>query len=295
MTLARALIAVVPILGLLFVLVRLLEPSLAFFPSVGETTTPRDLGLDYEPLTIETGDGERLRAWHLAPGTQHSAPGAQHPAPGTQPPLVVYFHGNGANLSNWAPILAGIARRGYSVLAFDYRGYGVSSGRPTERGLYRDVDAIVDYVWNKAFPPPTVVYWGRSLGVSMAAYAATKHPPAGLILESGFPDARSLFRAPSPMAFLALFSTYRFPAAEFLRSLQVPALVVHGDADSVVPYERGRALYERIEGPKQFFTVRGGDHNDSAPPDEVLYWQTIATFIERFAEPGPTTDRIKGS
>ena len=91
----------------------------------------------------------------------------------------------------------------------------------------------------------------------MAAYAATKHPPAGLILESGFPDARSLFRAPSPMAFLALFSTYRFPAAEFLRSVKVPALVVHGDADSIVPYDRGRALYERIEGPKQFFTVAG--------------------------------------
>ena len=66
----------------------------------------------------------------------------------------------------------------------------------------------------------------------MAAYAATRHPPAGLILESGFPDARSLFRAPSPMAFLALFSTYRFPAAEFLRSVKVPALVIHGDADT---------------------------------------------------------------
>ena len=179
------------------------------------------------------------------------------------------------------------------MLAFDYRGYGVSSGRPTERGLYRDVDAIVDYVWTKASPPPTVVYWGRSLGVSMAAYAATRHPPAGLILESGFPDARSLFRAPSPMAFLALFSSYRFPAAEFLRSVKVPALVVHGDADSIVPYDRGRALYERIEGPKQFFTVRGGDHNDAAPPDEALYRQAIGSSSTRSVEPGPTADRIK--
>lgn len=267
MTLARAAFVLLASAAVLVVLVRLLEPRLAFFPSGGETTTPRDLGLDYEPLTIETGDGERLRAW-LIPHRQPRA-------------LVVYFHGNGGNLSNWAPIVAGIARRGCSVLAFDYRGYGVSSGRPTEQGLYRDVDAIVDHVWTNASLPPTVVYWGRSLGVSMAAYAATRRPPAGLILESGFPDARSLFRAPSPMAFLALFSTYRFPAAEFLRSVNVPALVVHGDADSIVPYDRGRALYERIEGPKQFFTVRGGDHNDAAPPDEALYWQTIGTFIER--------------
>jgi fermentation-respiration switch protein FrsA (DUF1100 family) len=279
MTLARAAFVLLASAAVLVVLVRLLEPRLAFFPSSGETTTPRDLGLDYEPLTIDTRDGERLRAWLI-----HPPPSTQHPAPGT--PLVVYFHGNGGNLSNWAPIVAGIARRGCSVLAFDYRGYGVSSGRPTEQGLYRDVEAIVDHVWTKASPPPTVVYWGRSLGVPMAAYAATRRPPGGLILESGFPDARSLFRAPSPMAFLALFSTYRFPAAEFLRSVKVPVLVVHGDADSIVPYEQGRALYERIEGPKQFFTVRGGDHNDSAPPDEVLYWQTIGTFIERYAEPG---------
>jgi uncharacterized protein len=280
MTFARAAFVLLASTAVLVVLVRLLEPRLAFFPSGGETTTPRDLGLDYEPLTIETSDGERLRAWHI------------HPAPGTPHPLVVYFHGNGGNLSNWAPIVAGIARRGYSVLAFDYRGYGVSSGRPTERGLYRDVDAIIDHAWTKTSPPPTVVYWGRSLGVPMAAYAATRRPPAGLILESGFPDARSLFRPPSPMAFLALFSSYRFPAAEFLRSVKVPALVVHGDADSIVPYDRGRALYERIEGPKQFFTVGGGDHNDAAPPDEALYWQTIGTFVDR-AEPGPTAERIK--
>jgi fermentation-respiration switch protein FrsA (DUF1100 family) len=285
MTLARAAFVLLASAAVLVVLVRLLEPRLAFFPSGGETTTPRDLGLDYEPLTIETRDGERLRAWHIHPSTQPPAPGPQHP-------FVVYFHGNGGNLSNWAPIVAGIARRGCSVLAFDYRGYGVSSGRPTEQGLYRDVDAIVDHVWTKASPPPAVVYWGRSLGVPMAAYAATRRPPAGLILESGFPDARSLFRAPSPMALLALFSTYRFPAAEFLRSVKVPVLVVHGDADSIVPYEQGRALYERIEGPKQFFTVRRGDHNDAVPPDEVLYWQTIGTFI---AQAGPTTDRIKGS
>jgi fermentation-respiration switch protein FrsA (DUF1100 family) len=102
-----------------------------------------------------------------------------------------------------------------------------------------------------------------------------------LILESGFPDARSLFRAPSPMALLALFSSYRFPAAEFLRTTKVPALVMHGDADSVIPYERGRELYERIEGPKIFFTIKGGDHNDEAPPDESAYWNAIREFVGR--------------
>ena len=278
MTLGRAALLLIASAALLAMLVRFLEPRIAFFPSTGETTTPRDFGVAYEPLTIETTDGERLRAWLMAP-----------PPPGNKsralarpvtPTLVVYFHGNGANLSNWTPILAGIARQGYSVLAFDYRGYGVSSGWPTEKGLYRDVDAVVEYVWTSLKPSTAVVYWGRSLGVSMAAAAATKYAPARLILESGFPDARSLFRAPSPMALLALFSTYRFPAARFLGGSEVPVLVMHGDADTVIPYEQGRALYEGIRGPKQFFTMRGADHNDATPPEEVLYWQAIRAFID---------------
>jgi uncharacterized protein len=288
MTLARAALTLIAAAAILVILVRLLEPRLAFFPFRGETTTPRDLGLAYEPLTIATSDGERLRAWlippspaTIAPGFGAAGPGTQHLAPSTRHPLVVYFHGNGANLSNWTPILAGIARQGYSVLAFDYRGYGLSSGRPTEKGLYRDVDAVLDHVWTRMKPSGRVIYWGRSLGVSMAAYAATKHEPGALILESGFPSAGSLFRAPSPMAFLALFSTYRFPAAGYLRGVKVPALVMHGDADTVVPYEQGRALYEGIDGPKEFFTITGGDHNDATPPDEALYWRAIRDFIAR--------------
>jgi fermentation-respiration switch protein FrsA (DUF1100 family) len=276
-------VAAAAALAALFLLVRLLEPRLAFFPLRGETTTPEDFGLAFQSLTIDTSDGERLRAWLIRPPSPDRIE-TGFGATGNSPhALVVYFHGNGGHLSMWAPILAAIARHGYTLLAFDYRGYGVSSGRPTEQGLYRDVDTIVDHVWTRMKPSEPVVYWGRSLGVSMAAYAATRHAPAGVILESGFPSTRSLFRAPSPMALLALFSTYRFPAAEFLRTARVPALVIHGDNDSIVPYGQGRALYEQIEGPKEFFTIRGGDHNDATPRDETGYWSAIRSFIGKVA------------
>ena len=272
MTLARAALVLLASAAVLIVLVRLLEPRLAFFPFPGETMTPRDLGLAYEPLTIETNDGERLRAW-LIP---HRQPGV----------LVVYFHGNGANLSTGRPYSpASPARATRCSLSTTAATASARAGRP--RRSYRDVDAVVDHVWARMKPPGRVIYWGRSLGVSMAAYAATRHAPAGLILEAGFPDARSLFRGPSPMAFLALFSTYRFPASDYLRGVRVPTLVMHGDADTVVPYEQGRVLYERIEGPKEFFTIAGGDHNDAAPPDEALYWRAIRDFIARDDRGGP--------
>jgi fermentation-respiration switch protein FrsA (DUF1100 family) len=256
------------VLVLLVASVRLLEPGLAFFPMAGESDTPRDFGAEFESLTIETRDGERLHAWSIK-GRDARA-------------RVLYFHGNGGNLSVWAPILVGVARRGYDVLAVDYRGYGLSTGRPTEQGLYRDVEAIVERFWRDAPASGPTVYWGRSLGVSMAAYAATIRSPDGLILESGFPDVRSLIRG-SPLALLAPFSTYRFPATEFLARLKTPTpvLVMHGDNDGVIPFAQGRALFDGTTLPKQFFTIRAGDHNDATPREPDAYWGAVDGFILR--------------
>src|SRR5215831_417149 len=121
------------VLAGLTVFARWLEPQLAFFPSPGEDVTPPQFGVTYEAVTIDTSDGEHVRGWIM-----HA------PNPRAR---IVYFHGNGGNLSNWAPILTAIVKRGYSVFAIDYRGYGVSTGRPSERGLYRDVDATLARAW----------------------------------------------------------------------------------------------------------------------------------------------------
>jgi fermentation-respiration switch protein FrsA (DUF1100 family) len=192
---------------------------------------------------------------------------------------VVYFHGNGGNLSNWSPILAGIVRRGYSVIAVDYRGYGLSTGRPTEQGIYRDVDALVARAWPDADHRVPLVYWGRSLGGAVAAYAATVRKPDGVILEAGFPDARSVTRGSPALAVLSRFSSYRFPTAEFINTANVPVLQLHGDRDSVIPFELGRELSQRIHGRKEFVVIAGGDHNDTVPPDPQAYWSAIDRFV----------------
>jgi fermentation-respiration switch protein FrsA (DUF1100 family) len=264
-----AVLFVAAILISLAALVRLFEPRLAFFPSTGESVTPRDYGVDYQPLTVETRDGQKLRGWRLR--------GAEGRA------RILYFHGNGGNLSVWAPIVTGIARRGFSVFAFDYRGYGLSTGRPTEQGLYRDVDAIVDQFWASPADGAPVVYWGRSLGVAMATYAATIRKPDGVILEAGFPDARSLIRTSPLLSILGLFSTYRFSSREFLKRLDasVSVLVLHGDDDHVVPLEQGRALFDAVPVTKQFVLIRGGDHNDESPAEPDKYWGAVKEFVGR--------------
>jgi fermentation-respiration switch protein FrsA (DUF1100 family) len=260
-----ALLTLVVALGALAVFVRWLEPRFAFYPTRGEAETPRDFGIPFEAITIDTADGEHLRGWVM----RAAVPRAQ----------VVYFHGNGANLSNWSPILANIVAHGYSVLAIDYRGYGMSTGRPTERGLYRDVDAIVKRGWPTGDPSVPTIYWGRSLGATMAAYAATVRPPDGLILESGFTSARAAVRGSMPLVILSLLSSYRFPTAEFVNRASRPVLVMHGNRDAVIPFDRGRDLFEKIAVPKQFVVIEGGDHNDTAPPRPEDYWGAIDRFV----------------
>jgi uncharacterized protein len=246
--------------------VRKLEPRFAFAPSRGESSTPADLRLRFDADTVDTADGEQLRGWVVH---------AERPRA-----YVVYFHGNGGNLSVWLPILAGIVRQGYTVAAIDYRGYGASTGSPTERGLYRDVDAALQWVSPRAAAAGVpLVYWGRSLGTTMAAYAAGRHPPEALILESGFPNARRLLRLSPVLTVLAALSTYRFPTEEFMQRVTCPVLVMHGDNDRVVPFSAGQDLYENIPGPKIWMTLAGTDHNDLEPHDPVSYWTGVNGFL----------------
>lgn len=245
-------------------LVRWIEPRFAFFPSPGQTTTPAHAGVAFESLTIDTTDGERLHAWLM----RASKPRA----------MVVYFHGNGGNLSVWAPILTDIRRRGLTVLAVDYRGYGLSTGRPSERGLYRDVEAVVARAAPLADPGAPIVYWGRSLGSTMAAYAASLRAPDGVILESGFADARAVVRSSPPLLAMWVFSTYRFPTARHLQRVAAPILVMHGDHDTIVPFALGRGLFDGIRGRKTFFTIRDTDHNDF-PADPAAYWHAVDAFL----------------
>ena len=266
-TILAAFVAAVLLVKLLVVSI---EARLAFFPLRGIDATPRDRGIPYEELDVTTSDGETINAWLMT----HESPAAE----------VLYFHGNGGNLSVWLPILEGIHRRGLTVLAVDYRGYGKSSGAPSERGLQRDAEAIVARFWERRTSRTPVIYWGRSLGASIGAYAATKRPPDGLILESGFPSASAIVRTNPIMAALALFSSYTFPTARLLERVDRPVLVIHGDRDSIIPFPLGEELFAAIKTDKRFYRIPGGDHNDSEPPDADAYWTEVRGFISRVRE-----------
>jgi fermentation-respiration switch protein FrsA (DUF1100 family) len=231
---------------LLKLVVPRLEPLLVFFPSKGEHDTPEHLGIRYTALRIPTSDEEQIVAWQLEP----DRPKAD----------IVYFHGNGGNLSLWLPVFAALNELGYRVLAIDYRGYGGSSGTPSEQGIYRDAEAAVRHALeHRARPERPLVFWGRSLGGPVAAAATRVVRPDGLILESTFADKAAVVRSNVVLRALNVFASYRFATAELLRDFREPTLVVHAERDTIIPFSLGRDLLDSTN---------------------TAYWQPIIEFID---------------
>ena len=256
------------LLGSLWLLVAWLQPRMAFFPWKGIQQTPASAASGYRDLKILTADGETLHGWWI----EHQTPRGQ----------VIYWHGNGGNLSLWMDVLLDIHRRGFSVLAVDYRGYGASTGSPSEQGVYRDAEATTVFFDNHLRQAgQRTIYWGRSLGCAVASFAAAQRSPDALILESPFADVRSLFAGNPVMWALSIFSTYRFPTAKHLEGYRGPLLVMHGDADSIIPFSAGQKVFERAVSEKKTFAVlEGADHND-VHADHPSYWHAVDTFLKR--------------
>lgn len=264
------LLSVVIALVALKVLVTLAEPRLVFFPSPGEDDTPATLGIPYQALWIETADGERLAAWKLEP-----------PQPVAD---VVYFHGNGGNLSVWLPVIVTLHQMNLRALAVDYRGYGLSSGTASEDGLYRDAEAAARHAIASRTPGRPLIYWGRSLGGPVAAAAARAAAPDGLILESTFPDKAAVVRSNPVLGLLNRLSRYRFATVDLLRDVRTPVLVLHAREDTIVRHALGRELFDRLGPPKQFVTIEGADHNDLFATTRDAYWRPILEFIAKLPQ-----------
>jgi uncharacterized protein len=261
------LLTLAAIVALVKLLVIWLEPRIAFYPLRGVQATPAAMSLPYVDLRIPTRDGETLHGWFL----ESAEPRAQ----------VVFWHGNGGNLSLWLDVVAALRSRGFSVLAVDYRGYGGSTGSPSEKGLYRDGEATVQEfqrTLRKTGSP--VIYWGRSIGAPVAAYTASLFPPDGLVLEAPMRDARSVLRSDPIMWGLSFLSSYRFPTSSFVRQYGGPLLVIHGDADDIVPFESGHSVFgDARSTQKEFAVIEGAGHNDLHLVSPERYWSAIDRFV----------------
>ena len=251
----------------------LLDKQLVFFPDREVMSTPGDAGLVYEDVTFTASDGVKLHGWFV---------------PGDGKRVIIWFHGNAGNIGHRVENLVLMRERlKVSVFLFDYRGYGNSEGAPSERGLYLDAEAALEYTKTRSGleADEGIVYFGRSLGAAVAVELATRYPPRALVLESPFTSiqgmAQKVYPVVSKVVPLGLVVQSRFDALAKIGQVRTPVMVLHGDQDDMIPIEMGRELFEAANEPKAFYAIRGASHNDTYAVGGVPYFDALRAFVNR--------------
>lgn len=254
--------------GLLVLFVYYNQASLLFLPHIPErniTRTPDHIHLKYEEIILHTRDQQRLLAWWVP-----------HPqAAGT----ILFFHGNAGNIGHRLETLQTFHELGYNVFMPEYRGYGQSSGKPSEAGLYLDADSAWQYLTNhRKIPASQIIIAGRSLGAAVALYLAEQQPARAVLIESAFtsvPDMATLHYPWLPVRWL---SKFEFDNRARIGKVRSPILIVHSQDDEITPYTHAQQLYALAGQPKHLLELQGG-HNESLYVSYGKYRDGLRQFL----------------
>jgi uncharacterized protein len=248
------------------------QTSVLYHPRKTIDVTPSDFGLKFEPVRLAL-NGDRLAGWWV-------------PSKVLNAPTLLYLHGNAGNVSVNADQVRRLAGTGLSIFIFDYRGYGESTGGPPrERLVYEDAERAWTYlVRERRIRPSDVVIYGHSMGSAVAIDLASRHPDAGgLITESTLPSvvevANTTLFALLP---LRLIVTERFDAVSRIRSVRVPKLILHGEADPMLPVRFARRLYDAAADPKELAVIAGAGHEDAAEVNAAAYFAALNGFLRKY-------------
>lgn len=225
--------------------------------------------LPLEDVWFPAADGARLFGWYVESAATNA--------------VLLWCHGNAGNIIHRLDNLRYLHQVGLSVFLFDYRGYGKSQSlRPSEAGLYRDAVGAYDYLTGvRRIRPERIVIFGRSLGAAVAGELAAQRPAAGLVLETPFPSVEAVARhyyGGLPVHWL-LGAEFRL--VDRVPHLALPKLIVHGDRDATIPIELGRQVFDAAKPPKEWYVIRGADHNDTYQVGGDAYFRRLVAFIQK--------------
>lgn len=243
-------------------------------PARGLGECPEDVGLEFDEVPFIADDMTRLYGWWIP----------KEDAIGT----IICLHGKTGNLSMRLPWVEDFHRLPVNVFIFDYRGFGVSRGRPTERGLYRDARAAFEVVrgyHDNADHPPVIVF-GRSLGGAVATQLALDKEVCGLVIENTFSNLFDIAASKWPAWFLRIFLHQRFDVLERIPRVDCPVLVAHSRDDQLVPFEMGRVLHA-ASGTSTPLVETTGDHGHSGWRTSPGYWTKLEHFVLKCLEDVP--------
>jgi fermentation-respiration switch protein FrsA (DUF1100 family) len=244
-----------------------IENFFIFYPDRELEFQPEDWHLDFEEVYFEAEDKTRLHGWFF-------------PQRGNAP-LILFCHGNAGNISHRLENVKLLADRGLKVLIYDYRGYGKSTGRPSERGIYRDGLAAYDFlISQKNISADKIILFGRSLGAAVAIEIALKRKVRSLILESAFTSTKEMARTMLLFMPFSFFLPPHYDNLEKITRLKVPKLIFHGEMDEIVPFSMGQKLYKQAQEPKYFYPIKNAGHNDTYVIGGTKYFETLVKFVK---------------
>jgi fermentation-respiration switch protein FrsA (DUF1100 family) len=276
----RFLTAAVILGGVCLIALGFLEERIAFHPSRLIDATPRSVGIGFEDLRLRTADGETLAGWWMP---------AADPAT-----TLLFLHGNAGNISHRLYHVALLHQAGFSLLMLDYRGYGESTGSPTEPGLTLDARAGWEHLTgSRGIDPGRIVIYGESIGsvpslrLALELREAGEPGPAALVLEGAFTSALDMGRRVLPFLPLRLILSLKMDNLSAVRRVQEPVLFIHGARDEIVPIRMGRRLHEAsASAAKEFLEIPGAMHNTVWMEGGEEIPGRIRSFLERVARSG---------
>jgi len=233
-------------------------------------TKPGEAGLlGVSEETLETPDGDKIIVWHSAP------------KPGQ--PTLLYLHGNAGTLADRAERIANYQRVGRGICVMSYRGYSGSTGRPSERANVADAVLTFDMLTQRGISPDDIFAYGESIGSGIAVQLARKRPLAGLILDAPYTSIVDVAELCYPYLPARRMMRDRYETLEHLQHVEVPLLVIHGEADRVIPVEMGRKVAASARGPAEIVTFPEAGHSD-----HHLYgsFEAINAWIDRLRGAG---------
>jgi hypothetical protein len=241
-----------------------LESTFLYFPARALDAQPRDYGLAADEVRLAASDVVTLHGWWLH---------------GRGKRVLVWFHGNAGNISHRLDNAKRLIDRfGLDILLVDYRGYGLSEGKPDEPGLYRDALAMYGEAVRRGFAQNQIVLFGRSLGASVAVEVARQKPYAALILETPFLSVPAMARVHYPFVPTALIRS-RYDLEAKIASVKGPTLILHGDRDEIVPLAHARRIFALAREPKRFHLIRGAGHNNTYIVGGEEYFKVWGEFL----------------
>ena len=241
------------------------QNALIYVPSKKYLNTPEYYNLKYENYILSTKDGERINSWFIP----HSNPRA----------TLLFLHGNGGNISTRLDSINIFHKLGLSVFIIDYRGYGSSSGVPSEEGTYIDAESAWLFLKNKKhINENDIIIFGRSLGGAVAIWLAHKYRSSALIVESSFTSIIDMGRHNYPYLPISLLAKIKYPSDERISRIEVPKLFIHSKDDDIVPYKFGKKLYDLAIQPKSFLDINGL-HNNGFLVSGDVYIDGIDNFF----------------